>query len=303
MAAGIEPGAMTLVDAAGAETISHACEAWEEVAGGSAANTAAGIASLGGSVAFAGSIGADLLGRRYVTDLESAGVRCVAHPLAGEEPTGVCHVLVAPDGERSMATLLGAAGHLSPAAVEEVGLGEASIVYLEGYLLDAQAAAAVARAIELAHEAGTIVALSLSDPFVVERHKEALLDLVNGGTVGLLFGNEEELSMLSGRTDLDEAMSALARPGLLGFVTRGSAGSVVWSGDERSEIEPDVVEEVVDTTGAGDLYAAGVLFGLVTGETPRGAGRLGSLAAAEAISHLGARPRTELAALLASRRI
>ncbi len=299
-AAGLELGAMTLVEAATARVIEQQWDHWQEVAGGSAANTAAGIASLGGSAAFVGSIGADAAGRRYIADLEAAGVRCVAHPAGDGSQTGLCHVLVGADGTRSMATSLGAAGELSPAAVEEAGIAGASVVYIEGYLLDAPpAASALAKAVELARGAGTLVSLSLSDPFVVERHREAILELVEGGEVDVLFGNEEEARSLTGAASLGEAVEALRRPGLLALVTRGAAGSVAVSAEALVETPAEPVAAVGDTTGAGDLFAAGALHALTSGGDAAAAARVGSLAASEIISHFGARPRADLAALVA----
>jgi sugar/nucleoside kinase (ribokinase family) len=304
VSAGLEIGAMTLVDADAASIIEKSHEPWREVAGGSAANTAAGIASLGGSAAFAGSVGADEAGRRYVADLEAAGVRCVAPAVTSGEPSGVCHVFVSPGGDRSMATYLGAGALLGPAAIEAVGVERASILYVEGYLLDApMARAALTRAIEVAGSAGTLLSLSLSDPFVVERHHEAVRDLLRDGAVDVLFGNHEELLALTGSADLHGALERLTlmAPGLLGFVTRGAAGSVVFQGDARADVLAAPVPEVVDTTGAGDLYAAGVLFGLTNGRDPAAAAEIGSLAAAEVIGHFGARPEVRLADLLGGR--
>lgn len=297
--AGLEAGAMTLVDAARAREIASSQPRWEEEAGGSAANTASGIASLGGSAALACSIGADEAGRRYVADLESKGVRCEP-ALAEALPTGVCHVLITPDGLRSMATCLGAAAHLDEGVVEAAGIPDSLVLYVEGYLLDAPgAAAAVKRALEVARAAGTTVALSLSDPFVVERHRQELRAMIEGGTVGVLFSNESEALALASSRDLDQAMAYLSRKGLLAVVTRGPHGSVATAGPSGGLVEQAAVpvERVVDTTGAGDLFAAGALFGIVRHLGLAEALRLGSLAAAEVISHVGARPEVSLAAL------
>ncbi|HLI45191.1 MAG TPA: adenosine kinase [Acidimicrobiales bacterium] len=301
-ASGMELGAMTLVDGEAAAAIERSVGAWQEAAGGSAANTAAGVASLGGTAAFAGSVGDDEAGRRYVADLEAAGVLCVAVPAGSGEPTGVSHVLVTPGGERSMATSLAAAAAVSPAAVEGAGVERASVVYLEGYLLDAPSARqALERAVELARRSGTLVALSLSDRFVVERHRSAIAGMVQAGEVDVLFGNEEETLALTGERDLPHALGALgtgATSGMLVYVTRGPRGSVAARGAERAEVPPEPVRQVVDTTGAGDLFAAGVLFGLTNGHDAVEAARIGSLAAAEVIGHLGARPHVRLSGLL-----
>lgn len=296
-AAGLEVGAMTLVDPDQAAVIESARDHWREVAGGSAANTAAGIASLGRRPAFVGTVGDDQAGRRYVADLEAIGVQAYVH-IADHLPTGLCHVLVSPSGERSMATSLGAAGALGERAVAEAGIGSASIIYLEGYLLDAPAAGpALERAIELARSSETLVALSLSDPFVVERHHDKIDELLSAGLVDLLFGNEEEVCSLTGHDSLEQAVDSLWEKDRLAFVTKGAAGSMALAGEVRVQQPAHGVEAVVDTTGAGDLFAAGVLGGLCAGQDVAQSLRLGSLAAAEIISHLGARPEASLAEL------
>lgn len=298
VAAGLEPGAMTLIGADEALSIEGSYDGWAEVAGGSAANTAAGIASLGGAVGFVGAVGADGAGERYVANLERAGVRCAAHPVRTGTPTGVCHVFVDEGGGRTMATFLGACGDISPAAVDEGGVDRALVVYLEGYLLDApNAAAALERAIEVAKASGTLVALSLSDPFVVERHHERVLGLVREGTVDLLLGNEDEAFELTGERSIEAVAARLARPGFSFVVTLGSRGSAVITPEGAEAVDAPAVEQVVDTTGAGDLFAAGVLRGLTNGMAPRGCLELGSIAAGEVISHIGARPLVSLAAL------
>lgn len=295
---GLEPGIMTLVDAARAGEIEALRRDWEVVAGGSAADTAAGVASLGGNVTFVGSVGADDVGEQYRADLEASGVNCVLHRVSDETPTGVCHVLVGPRGQRTMATFLGAASALSVAAVEEARVEQASIVYIEGYLLDARAAAALERGIAVAHRSGTVVALTLSDPFVVERHRRRICALIESGAVDLLFGNEDEAMSVSSSTSLEGAVDYLSRPGMLSVITRGARGSLACFEGGVVTVEAEEVENVVDTTGAGDLYAAGVLFGLTSRGDLEAALRIGSLAAAEIITHLGARPRTRLGSLV-----
>jgi len=293
-AAGLEAGAMTLVDAVRAGEIERAFSHWREVAGGSAANTAAGVASLGGSPAFAGAVGDDAAGAWYLSDLARAGVECAVDTV-GNGSTGVCHVLISGGGERTMATSLGAAGELALSTIEGVGLQRAKVVYVEGYLLDAApASAAVTRALELAKEAGTLVSLTLSDPFVVDRHGERLRELVFGGTVDLLFGNEEEAMALMGAASRSEAAARLRRSGAATVVTLGAAGAMAITPDAEIVIEADGVELVEDTTGAGDLFAAGCLYGLTHELGPEAALRLGSFAAAEVISHVGARPAVSL---------
>jgi adenosine kinase len=301
-AAGVDAGGMTLVDAVRAGEIGRAFSPWDEVAGGSAANTAAGIASLGGSPAFAGAVGDDGPGAWYASDLARAGVHCAVDIVQSGIPTGLSHVLISDGGERSMATSLGAASHVSLSSIERVGLDRAEVVYVEGYLLDsAPAAAAVTRTLELAKDASTLVSLSLSDPFVVDRHAARVRELVFGGTVDVLFGNEEEARMLTGATTRAEAVARLRRPGAVAVITLGAAGAMAITPGDEIVIEADEVERVQDTTGAGDLFAAGCLYGLTHGLGPEAALGLGSLAAAEVISHLGARPAISLRAAAGGR--
>lgn len=296
-AAGVEPGAMTLVDGPRIATIAALVGDWLQAAGGSAANTAAGLASLGGRPAFVGSVGRDSLGIGYGLDLEAVGVRCELGRGAADVDTGQCLVLVTSDSRRTMATSLGAGVVIDVEAVERAGVGTAAVLYLEGYLLDSPGTyAARERAVELAKSAGTLVALSLSDPFLVERYGELLNALVDD-EVDLLFANEEEAQRLTGAPDLASTLDALARPGLTAAVTLGAQGAVLLRGGERAWIEAHPVARVDDTTGAGDLFAAGVLHGIVRGASLETAGRLGALAAGEVISHLGAQPLVSLRTL------
>lgn len=294
-AARIEEGGMTLVDADRSNEIEQAFPSWSRAAGGSAANTAAGIASLGGSAAFAGAVGDDELGAWYSSDLEQAGVFCEVATLTNGDPTGVCHVLISDGGGRSMATSLGAAGELPTATIERVGVERAKVLYFEGYLLDPPlASAALERGVELAKDASTVVALSLSDSLVVERHADRIRDLVVGGTVDLLFGNEEEAMMLTGAASRSEAVARLRRAGTATVMTLGSFGAIAVLSDSEVFIASEDVPVVRDTTGAGDLFAAGCLWGLTHGFGPEVSLRVGSFAAAEVISHLGARPAVRL---------
>lgn len=291
---GLEPGIMVLVDDARAFEIERAVPNWEQVAGGSAANTAAGVASLGGRAAFVGAVGQDELGRWYSTDLEAAGVRCVVGPELSGRPTGVCHVLVTNGGSRSMATHLGAASWVPSSAAEAAGLPESTILYIEGYLLDAEAAPAVDRAISIAREAGTLTALSLSDPFVVARHHDRISEMVEGGLVDVLFGNEDEALRLTGTADLPAAADRLRRQGMAAVITRGAKGSVAVLPVGTVEVPAHEVDPVVDTTGAGDLFAAGCLYAIAGGNSPEHSLFVGSYAAGEIISHMGARPEVNL---------
>ncbi|MGH9295854.1 MAG: adenosine kinase, partial [Acidimicrobiales bacterium] len=282
------------VDSDRALEIDRAVPHWQQAAGGSAANTAAGVALLGGRPAFAGGVGDDKLGRWYAADLEAVGVAASVATGAGGEPTGTCHVLVTPGGRRSMATHLGAASYVPRAVVDAAGIDHASVLYLEGYLLDAAAAAALDRAIELAKGSGVVIALSLSDPFVVERHRDRIAELVFGGTVGLLFGNEEEVRGLTSTGSVDAAVTELAADDRVVIVTLGPSGSLAVVPSGNVFVPAEDVDPVLDTTGAGDLFAAGFLFALTHCFGPRDALELGSRAAGEVIGQLGARPAAGL---------
>ncbi|HEX9530122.1 MAG TPA: adenosine kinase, partial [Acidimicrobiales bacterium] len=261
---------------------------------GSAANTAAGVASLGARAGFVGLVRDDLLGGVYAHDLRAAGVAFDVPPAPDGPATGRSLILVTPDAERTMNTFLGAASLLGEAHIDPVTVGRAAVLYLEGYLWDSPSGQrAYRKAIAAARRGGRRVALSLSDPFCVERHREGFRDLIDGG-VDLLFGNELEVGLLLGVTDAEDAVAHLQRPGLVTAVTLGGAGSMVVTGDEVVAVPAHPVEHVVDTTGAGDLYAAGFLAGLARGLSWRDCARLGGLAAAEIISHLGARPLASL---------
>jgi sugar/nucleoside kinase (ribokinase family) len=290
---------MTLVNGGQIAKIVELVSDWVQVAGGSAANTAAGLASLGDRPTFVGSVGEDALGTGYEAALGSLGVRCVLGRRGGDVPTGQCLVLVTADSGRTMATHLGAGVVIDLEAIERAEVAAAAAVYIEGYLLDSPGTfSAMQRAIEQAKQSGGLVALSLSDPFLVERHGDALRELVDGG-VDLLFANEEEARRFTGAADLSRALDALERLRLTAAVTLGPKGAVLLNSTERASVEAWSVGPVDDTTGAGDLFAAGALHGLVHGAPLEVAGRLGALAAAEIVSHLGAQPRISLKALAA----
>jgi sugar/nucleoside kinase (ribokinase family) len=309
-AAGLVRGSMALVDLARAERIYAAMGPTTEVSGGSAANTVAGVAALGGRAGFVGTIADDELGRVFVHDIRACGVAyepSVADgrgagggPTAAEAEavgTGRCLVLVSGDAERTMATHLGAATTIRPEDVPEALVARGRIAYLEGYLWDLPPAKeAMRRVVEVAHRHDASVALSLSDPFCVERHQREFLDLLRDD-VDVLLGNEEEVTRLFGAPSLDRAVSAAEETGLLVAVTLGARGSVVLGAHGPVEVPATPVPEVVDTTGAGDLYAAGFLYGLTHGAGPEDCARLGALCAGEVIGHLGARPQHDLRAL------
>ncbi len=300
---GLPKGGMTLVDAERAGTLAAAVVPRLRRSGGSAANTMVGIASLGGRSAFVGKVGDDELGRLFASDLAAAGVGVGDVPVSRVHATGMCLVLVTPDAQRTMATFLGASAHLEPADVDAALVESARSIYLEGYLWDPPPAMeAFRQAAAAAHRAGRAVALTLSDPFCVERHRDAFRVLVSEH-VDVLFANESELLALYETGDLETAIACLRGTGrcATAAVTRSARGSVVIAHGERFDVPAEPVTRVLDTTGAGDLYAAGFLHGLAQGRPPAECGRLGALAAAEVISHFGARPEIDLAELLARR--
>ncbi|HUF32157.1 MAG TPA: adenosine kinase [Acidimicrobiales bacterium] len=296
---GLVKGSMALVDTARSAALYDAMGPAVEVSGGSAANTLAGLASLGGTGGFIGRVHADQLGEVFAHDIRSLGVAFPVPPATDGSPTGRCLIVVTPDGERTMSTLLGAAGELGPDDVDEALLASASVTYLEGYLFDkGPAREAFARAAAVAHAAGREVALTLSDSFCVERARSAFRQLVVD-EIDVLFANAAEIRLLYETDDLEAAIGQAADTCRTVVVTRSAEGSTVIVGGERHDIEADPVAKVVDTTGAGDLYAAGFLYGHTRGMEPQRCGRLGSMAAAEVISHLGARPVADLADLAA----
>jgi sugar/nucleoside kinase (ribokinase family) len=291
---GLELGAMNLVDAERSREIYDAMGPAREVSGGSAANTTVGIVSFGRRAAFIGRIADDAFGEIYRHDLLTAGVHfaaSVAPP--GSEQTGRCLVMVTPDAERTLCTFLGAGGRLDPTVIDDAIVASSQVLYLEGYLWDEPSSKlAFLHAADVAHHAGRQVALTLSDPFCVERHRAAFLDLV-AGHVDILFANESEISSLYEVDDIDQALATVAKHCSIAAITRSAQGSVVVAGDERHDVAA-VPATVVDTTGAGDLYAAGFLTGLTRGLPYADCAQLASLAASEVISHLGARPERSL---------
>jgi sugar/nucleoside kinase (ribokinase family) len=290
-------GAMTLIDAATADAIYAAMPAGLESSGGSAANTCAVAAALNARVAYIGKVADDQLGEVFRHDIEAAGVHFPTEPLSGAAPTARCLILVTPDGQRTMNTFLGACVTLSEADVDPVLVAASAVTYLEGYLFDPPAAqAAFQKAAAAAHAAGRRVALSLSDAFCVNRHRAAFLDLV-ANHVDILFANEAEITALYERNTFEEAAEAARQDVALAALTRSEAGSLILHGEETIHIAAKSTM-VVDTTGAGDAYAAGFLAGLTSGKSLNLCGRMGSIAAAEVISHYGARPETDLRKLM-----
>ncbi|MCW5732165.1 MAG: adenosine kinase [Alphaproteobacteria bacterium] len=298
---GLQKGAMTLIDAARAEALYDAMGAGIECSGGSAANTIAGIASLGGTAGFVGKVRDDALGRIFAHDMRALGVRFATPPSDAGAATARCLIFVTPDAQRTMQTYLGACLELTPDDIVEEEIAAGHILYLEGYLWDPpRAKEAFRKAMKIAHAHGRLVALTLSDAFCVERHREEFRELVENH-VDILFANEQEILSLYQVRDFDAALQQVRQlPGVTAL-TRSAKGSVVVSGEEIHIVDADPVARVVDTTGAGDLYAAGFLYGMSQGLPLRTCARIGGLAAAEVIGHVGARPQVPLARLLAEK--
>ncbi|HVA35209.1 MAG TPA: adenosine kinase [Stellaceae bacterium] len=292
-------GTMTLVDAARAEAIYAAMPAGVEKSGGSVANTVAGIASLGGRGAYIGKVRNDELGAVFAHDLKSLGVRFDTKPATSGPPTARCLILVTPDAQRTMCTFLGACVDLGPEDIDEVLVGSAAVTYLEGYLFDPpRAMEAFRHAAAVAHKADRKVALSLSDPFCVDRHRAEFRDLVDRH-VDVLFANEHEICSLYETEHFELAAEAVRGHCDIAVLTRSERGSDIVTKKEMLHVAPAPVARVIDTTGAGDLYAAGFLYGLTHGRDLATCGRLGSLCAGEIIAHVGARPETSLQRLAA----
>jgi sugar/nucleoside kinase (ribokinase family) len=290
-------GTMHLVDEPRAHDLYQAMGPAIEMSGGSAANTVVGVASFGGRAHYIGKVRDDQLGEVFGHDLRSTGVGYDTPRATSGPPTGRCLILVTPDAQRTMSTFLGASVHLGPGDVDRRLVARSKILYLEGYLFDPpEAQEAFRTAASVAHAAGRKVALTLSDPFCVDRHRAAFLDLVEHH-VDILFANEAEICALYEVGDFAEALDRVRGHCELAALTRSAKGSVLVNGGELHVVDAHPVEEVVDTTGAGDLYAAGVLYGLSQGLDLPTCGRLGSLAAAEVIAHVGARPMVPLAQL------
>lgn len=296
-------GHMRLVDDATISGLYRAMGPAVEISGGSAANTLVGLASFGGRAAFIGKIADDEFGRIFGHDIKAAKVMFATRPVSGKAPTSRSLILVTPDGERTMNTFLGISTDLDPGDIDADIIASSAIVYLEGYLFDRpNAKAAFRQAVKIAKSAGRQVALTLSDSFCVDRHRAEFLDLIRDG-VDILFANESEITSLYETSDFQLAAHNAALDTRLAALTRSAKGSLILSEGHRLEIPVDTVENLVDSTGAGDLYAAGFLYGLTAGLGLKAAGHLGSLAAAEVISHMGARPNTPLHQLARARNL
>jgi sugar/nucleoside kinase (ribokinase family) len=272
-----------------------------ETSGGSAANTVAGLASFGGKGAFLGKVADDQLGGVFTHDMRAIGAHFDNEPLKDGAATAVSMINVTPDGQRTMCTYLGASTAFTDDDVDQAVVEGARIVYLEGYLFDSEPARrAFGKAAALAHGSGRMIALTLSDSFVVERHRGALLGFIEN-QVDLLFANENEVTALFETDSFETAVEALRERVTLAAVTRSEKGSMILARGEQLEVPAEPVEKVVDTTGAGDQYAAGFMFGLARGRPLQLCGKLGSIAAAEVISHYGPRPQVSLLELAAAR--
>ena len=294
----IVKGSMNLVDIKRSKHLHSLVNSRTEMSGGSAANTAYGLASLGGKAGFIGKISADRLGDSFSHDLDTVGVKFFPGVTCETEDTGRCLIVVTPDGNRTMNTFLGAASLLDAADISKTAVQSAAVVFLEGYLFDKDAAKEAFRtAAEYAHAAGRKVALTLSDSFCVDRHRADFLALVKND-IDILFSNEDELKALYQVDSINDGLHQLRDNCEFAAVTRNEHGSVVIDGDEVVIIDAEPVKSVVDATGAGDMYAAGFLYGFVRGKTIEQCGKIGSLVASEVITHMGPRPLVPLTSVV-----
>ena len=301
---GLNRGGMTLVDTARANELYDAMGPAREISGGSAANTLAGMSALGAQCAFIGQVADDQLGQIFGHDIRAGGIDFDTPPRAtsndeSDPPTARCLIFVTPDGERTMNTFLGASQFLPPAALDDATIASAAILYLEGYLWDPEEPRrAMRRAIEVARNAGRKVAFTASESFVIERHGDDFRQLIEDGMIDILFVNEGELATLTGEETFEDGVAALKDKVPVLVATRGPQGAIAIADGIRAETKAEPVERVVDTTGAGDLFAAGFLTGHARGETLETCLRMGAICAAEVISHYGARPEADLKALV-----
>ena len=287
-------GSMTLIETDRAVSLYRALGSAVEMSGGSAANTMCGIASFGGRAAYIGKVCDDELGRVFGHDLRAVGITFRPGAPEADVPTGRCIIVVTPDAERTMNTYLGVSSLLCPPDIDEATVAAGKVLYMEGYLYDRpEAKEAFRAAARVAHANGREVSLTLSDSFCVDRHRNDFRGLV-ADEVDILFGNEDELMSLYEVTTFEAAVAAVRADCALAVITRGPSGSVIITGGGVISVAAEDVERVLDTTGAGDLFASGFLYGYTNGKSLEECGRLGSLAAAEVISHVGARPLVEL---------
>lgn len=295
-------GSMQLISAERATDLYAKMGPGREISGGSAANTVAGMAALGRKCGFIGQVASDQLGQVFSHDIRAIDVAFTTPAREGEPPTAQCLILVTPDGQRTMNTFLGASQFLPATALDRDMIAGADILYLEGYLWDPEEPrAAMQSAIRIAREAGRKVAFTLSDAFCIERHRDSFHRLIDNGDIDILFANEAEMHSLMQSDHFDESVAAVAAKVPLLVVTRGPNGALAVKGDVRTEVHAEPVAKVVDTTGAGDLFAAGFLAGQAAGRSIADSLTMGSICAAEVISHYGPRPEADLAALVAAR--
>ncbi|WP_237489138.1 adenosine kinase [Tsuneonella aeria] len=297
----LNKGGMTLIDADGAKRLYEAMGPAREISGGSAANTLAGLAALGAQCAFIGQVADDQFGQVFAHDIRAGGIDFDTPARGAEPPTAQCLIFVTPDAQRTMNTFLGASQFLPAAALDETAIAAARVLYLEGYLWDPEEPrAAMRRAIEAARAAGREVAFTLSEVFVIDRHGDDFRAMVDEGLIDILFANHTELAALTGENDLEAGIAALAGKVPTLVVTCSADGAVAVRRGERAKTAAEPTT-VVDTTGAGDLFAAGFLYGHVNGEPLERCLRRGAICAAEIISHYGARPEADLKALMAEK--
>ena len=297
-AQGLDKGSMRLIDEAEAIRLYGEMGPGREISGGSAGNTAAGLAALGLSAGFIGQVATDALGDIYKHDIEAQGVEFLVPAREDVGATARCLVLVTPDAQRTMNTFLGAAQRLEPSAIDPARVADAAILYLEGYLWDAEVArAAMEAAIDAARAAGRKVAFTLSDTFCVDRHRDGFWKLLNDGRIDILFANEAEALAMAATDDIEKAKAKLAESVPMLVVTKSESGASAIAGSERADVSAEPIERLVDTTGAGDLFASGFLAGQARGLSLEQSLRLGAIAAAEVIQHYGARPEKDLKSL------
>jgi sugar/nucleoside kinase (ribokinase family) len=299
---GLTHGGMQLIGADQARDLYAAMGPAREISGGSAANTLAGLAALGAKCGFVGQVAADQLGEVFTHDIQAAGIEFTVPARAGETPTARCLIFVTPDGQRTMNTFLGASHLLSADMVDEAAIADAAVLYLEGYLWDpVEPRAAMRKAIDAARAAGRKIAFTPSESFIIDMHRLDFLALIEEGAIDLLFCNEHEMASLTGESGFEQGLAALSANVPVVVVTKGADGAVALAGGERAEVAAQPIDKVVDTTGAGDLFAAGFLYGHVRGKSLADSLKMGSICASEIISHYGARPECDLADFVAGK--
>ncbi|WP_232493598.1 adenosine kinase [Novosphingobium kaempferiae] len=299
---GLVRGGMQLIDGDQARTLYAAMGPAREVSGGSAANTLAGLAALGAKCGFIGQVADDQLGEVFTHDIRAGGIEFDVPARAGETPTARCLIFVTADGQRTMNTFLGASHLLSADMVDDAVIADAAVLYLEGYLWDpVEPRAAMRKAIAAARAAGRKIAFTPSESFIIDMHRADFLSLIDEGLIDLLFCNESEMATLTGLAAFEDGIAMLSAKVPVLVVTKGADGAVALAGGERAEVAAQPIERVVDTTGAGDLFAAGFLYGHVRGKGLEESLKIGAICASEIISHYGARPECDLAEFVAAR--